>query len=103
MLSFLLVITAYNLNRLSKLVGDRLVADNPNITDLSDKNRPTKLGEMFNELYDNEWTNAFEGLVTAGYDDGEAIDTLFLTLTVNFIFKCIVPMIALFYKGRYQY
>jgi len=68
---------------LSKLAGDRLVADNPNITDLSDKNRPTKLGEMFNELYDNEWTNAFEGLAKAGYDDGEAIDTLFLTLKVN--------------------
>jgi len=59
-----------------------LVADNPNITDLSDKNRPTKLGEVFSELYDNEWTNAFEGLSAAGYDEEEAIETLFLTLTV---------------------
>jgi len=68
---------------LSKLAGDKLVADNPNITDLSDKNRPTKLGEMFNELYDNEWSNAFEGLLKSGYTDEEGIETLYLTLTVN--------------------
>ena len=46
--------------RLSKLTGDKLTLDNPNITDLSDPNRPTKLVEMMAELYDNEWTGAFE-------------------------------------------
>jgi len=51
---------------------------------MSDKNRPTKLGEEFNELYDNEWTNAFEGLAQAGYEDEEAIESLLSTLTVNF-------------------
>ncbi|XP_052277956.1 uncharacterized protein LOC127876659 isoform X2 [Dreissena polymorpha] len=66
--------------RLSKVVGDKLVQDNPNISDLSDKNRPTKLGEMYSELYDNEWTDAIEGLQEAGQDEKEAVHTLCLTL-----------------------
>lgn len=36
--------------------------NNPNIADLSDPYRPTKLGEMYSELYDNAWTDAFEVL-----------------------------------------
>ncbi|KAH3838973.1 hypothetical protein DPMN_112391 [Dreissena polymorpha] len=36
--------------------------NNPNIADLSDMNRPTKLAERFSELYDNEWTDCFEVL-----------------------------------------
>ncbi|WAQ99303.1 hypothetical protein MAR_023839, partial [Mya arenaria] len=59
--------------RLSKLAGDKLTLDNPNITDLSESNRPTKLGEMYSELYDNEWTDAFESMTEdGGYKDGEA-------------------------------
>ena len=41
-------------------MGAELRAGNPNIADLSDPNRPTKIAEAFKELYDNEWTNAFE-------------------------------------------
>lgn len=48
--------------RLSKAVSDRLTDNNPNIADLSDKNRPTKLQERYCELYDNEWTDAFEAI-----------------------------------------
>ncbi|KAH3881000.1 uncharacterized protein LOC127878909 [Dreissena polymorpha] len=72
--------------RLSKVVGDKLVQDNPNISDLSDKNRPTKLGEMYAELYDNEWTDAIEGLQDAGHDEKEAVHTLCLTLQKTFEF-----------------
>ncbi|XP_053398966.1 chromosome-associated kinesin KIF4-like isoform X2 [Mercenaria mercenaria] len=46
--------------RLSKLAGAKLSLDNPNIADLSDGKRPTKLSEEFSELYDNEWTDAFD-------------------------------------------
>lgn len=46
--------------RLSKAVGDKLTNNNPNIADLSDKNRPTKLAEKYSELYDNQWTDAYE-------------------------------------------
>ncbi|XP_052279972.1 putative leucine-rich repeat-containing protein DDB_G0290503 isoform X1 [Dreissena polymorpha] len=48
--------------RLSKLASASLTHNNPNIADLSDPNRPTKLAEAFSELYDNEWTDAFEKL-----------------------------------------
>lgn len=33
---------------------------NPAITDLGDPNRPMKIGEMYGELYDNEWTDAMD-------------------------------------------
>ncbi|KAH3717175.1 hypothetical protein DPMN_059955 [Dreissena polymorpha] len=66
--------------RLSKVVGEKLMKDNPYITDLSDKNRPTKLEEVHTELYYNEWTDAYEALTKSGYKDTEAIATLFKTL-----------------------
>lgn len=37
--------------------------NNPDIADLSDANRPTKIAEKFSELYDNEWTEAFDDLL----------------------------------------
>lgn len=46
--------------RLSRAMGDKLTDNNPNIADLSDKNRPTKISERYQELYDNQWTDAFE-------------------------------------------
>jgi len=51
--------------------------------DLSDSNRPSKLGEQLSDLYDNEWTDAFECLEAGGYTEEEAIETLRLTLVVN--------------------
>ncbi|KAL4236650.1 hypothetical protein ACF0H5_005035 [Mactra antiquata] len=48
--------------RLSKLTSSRLRDNNPNIADLSDEYRPTKLAEIYSEMYDNEWTDAYEGL-----------------------------------------
>ncbi|XP_053398954.1 putative leucine-rich repeat-containing protein DDB_G0290503 [Mercenaria mercenaria] len=48
--------------RLSKVAGANLTYNNPNIADLSNEKRPTQLAEEFAELYDNEWTDAFEDL-----------------------------------------
>ncbi|XP_045206665.1 uncharacterized protein LOC123558886 [Mercenaria mercenaria] len=50
------------LTRLSATASAKLTDDNPNIADLSDMNRPTKLSEQYSELYDNEWTDAFDAL-----------------------------------------
>ncbi|KAL3878476.1 hypothetical protein ACJMK2_030821, partial [Sinanodonta woodiana] len=50
--------------RLSSMASHKLRDNNPNIADLSDPNRPTKLSEQFSELYDNEWTDAFDELET---------------------------------------
>ncbi|KAK3582899.1 hypothetical protein CHS0354_009705 [Potamilus streckersoni] len=48
--------------RLSELAGAKLTHDNASIADLSDANRPTKLADMYSELYDNQWTDALENL-----------------------------------------
>ncbi|XP_060583046.1 uncharacterized protein LOC132739367 [Ruditapes philippinarum] len=50
------------LKRLSAQVSVKLRDNNPKIADLNDEFRPTKLAEMFGELYDNEWTYAFNSL-----------------------------------------
>ncbi|CAC5392359.1 unnamed protein product [Mytilus coruscus] len=44
-------------SRLSSIAGEKLTKGNPGITDLSDPNRPMKIGEKYGELYDNEWTD----------------------------------------------
>ncbi|KAH3833561.1 uncharacterized protein LOC127879079 isoform X2 [Dreissena polymorpha] len=57
--------------------GIALVHDNPDITDLSDPNRPTKIAERWSELYDNEWTDAFEEEVRSRkVDEKEVIKDL---------------------------
>lgn len=62
--------------RLSKLTGARLTDNNSNIADLSDTNRPTKLAEAFKELYDNEWTEAYEALEKAEKQEDVALKCL---------------------------
>ncbi|XP_052798129.1 uncharacterized protein LOC128230134 [Mya arenaria] len=43
------------------------------IPELSDRNRPTKLSERYSELYDNQWTDAFETLDKVYADEKESI------------------------------
>lgn len=74
----------YTLHRFSKIAAEKLTSGNPNIADLSDPNRPTKLGEIYSQLYDNEWTDALESLTQSGYEESEAIATLLDTLLVRF-------------------
>jgi hypothetical protein len=50
----------YLILRLSKKFSDSLTDNNPQIADLSNKDRPTKLAERFQELYDNQWTDAYD-------------------------------------------
>ncbi|XP_053398653.1 unconventional myosin-XVIIIa-like isoform X3 [Mercenaria mercenaria] len=69
------------LNRLSKVAGANLTDNNPNIADLSDPNRATKLAEQFSELYDNPWTDAFEVLETP--DERRRIDFLLDIIVVR--------------------
>ncbi|XP_062620658.1 uncharacterized protein LOC134282253 [Saccostrea cucullata] len=62
--------------RLSQVASQRVATGNPNHTDLSDSNRPTKIGERFSELYDNEWTQLFESLQSELEDEKERITKL---------------------------
>jgi hypothetical protein len=48
--------------RFSKLAGKKLQEQNSDIANLSNPYRATKLSEKFSQIYDDEWTNAFEVL-----------------------------------------
>ncbi|KAH3833556.1 hypothetical protein DPMN_106868 [Dreissena polymorpha] len=61
----------------SKKIAAVIVRGNPNIAYLSDAYRPIKIAEGFSELYDNEWTDAYEELIkTFSEADNEAIQLL---------------------------
>ena len=47
--------------------------NNPNIAHLSDKYRPTKLAEIYGEIYDREWRDAFERIEEREGDDEKTI------------------------------
>ena len=73
------------INRLSEVHSRLLKLGNPEIADLSDQNRPTNLGQKFKQVYEDEWTDAFEFLTdkrTPRLKDSEAIDTLYKMLKV---------------------
>lgn len=42
--------------------SQQLSKRNPNNADLSDTHRPTELREMYGQLFDNEWSDAFVAL-----------------------------------------
>ncbi|XP_052794651.1 uncharacterized protein LOC128227820 [Mya arenaria] len=67
-------------SRLSKIMGQKLSDNNPNIADLSDTNRPTKLAERYQELYDNQWTDAFEVIEKCYSDEKKCIGILLYLL-----------------------
>ena len=52
----------------------RLTDNNPNITNLHDPNRPMKLAEKFNKIYDYEWTDIIERLEKKGPNTEEHKD-----------------------------
>lgn len=73
--------------RLSSFASKQLLDGNPNIADLSDPNRPTRLCEKFNCVYDNEWTEAFEELQEAGEKD-ESILKMLMEIIINAVRFC---------------
>lgn len=58
------------------MAGHKLTAGNPDIADLSDAYRPTKVAEQFSQLYDDEWTSAFDELQSFTNDEVELINIL---------------------------
>lgn len=45
-----------------------LTENDPNIKDLNDPNRPTRLAEKWCKIYDDEWTDALESLERKYYE-----------------------------------
>ncbi|XP_052795242.1 myb-like protein X isoform X2 [Mya arenaria] len=74
------------LRRLSEMVSVKLRDNNPNIVDLNDEYRPTKLAEMFSELYDNEWTAAYTVMEDNEFQDRQMIDFLLDVVMESYIF-----------------
>lgn len=68
-------------------MGDKLTDNNPNIADLSDRNRPTKISERYQELYDNQWTDAFEVVDRTIGNEEKTIETLMDILSVCYDVK----------------
>ncbi|KAL4230975.1 hypothetical protein ACF0H5_011348 [Mactra antiquata] len=62
--------------RLSKIIGDKITDNNPDIANLSDENRPTKIAEKYSELYDNDWTDAYEAMEEVIKDEKSVISYL---------------------------
>ncbi|XP_052792388.1 uncharacterized protein LOC128226517 isoform X2 [Mya arenaria] len=77
---------ASSIYRLSQQVSVKLRDNNQNIAELSDPYRPTKLAEMFSELYDNEWTAAFMELEMENFEDRHIIEILLNVLMVSYSF-----------------
>ncbi|XP_062620659.1 uncharacterized protein LOC134282254 [Saccostrea cucullata] len=69
--------------RLSRYASQQLTQGNPNIADLSDKNRPTKIGEKFALVYDDQWSEAFEALK----EEGKTEETV-VTELANLVQEC---------------
>lgn len=74
---FLCYATQFLICRLSKIASDKLTDGNPNFANLSDKNRPTKIGEKFGQMYDDEWSEAFDEIKrTSKKEDAEVYEIL---------------------------
>lgn len=69
--------------RLSQLAGVQMTENNPNVTDLSDINRPINLGEDFSEIYDNEYTDVLVHLKKKPDDVKNIQDKLLKTAKVR--------------------
>ena len=70
---------------LSQVMGNKLMDNNPNIADLSDRNRPSKLAERLNELYDNEWSDAYIALYTEDKEEETILAELLWALMASHI------------------
>lgn len=70
---FIVTCTIFSFFRLSRAASQQLTQGNPNIADLSDVNRPTKLGERFGQVYDDQWSEAYEALKARGKRDDEIV------------------------------
>ena len=74
--------------RLRKLAGNKMTEGNPNIANLGDPNRPTKIAEVYSEIYDDEWTDTLDFCrkkFGKEYSEDDALQALNKTLIVNII------------------
>ncbi|XP_053389828.1 uncharacterized protein LOC128552788 [Mercenaria mercenaria] len=63
-------------SRLGTVAGNWHVGSNSVTAYLADPNRPMKIGEIYGETFDDEWTDAFEALIKDGHKDKAAVEIL---------------------------
>lgn len=68
--------------RLRKVDGSKASDEYQDVFELSDPDRPTRLGTLFTEVYDNEWSEAFESL--PGLDKDKRVRLLYGILKIAF-------------------
>ncbi|XP_062613486.1 uncharacterized protein LOC134275231 isoform X1 [Saccostrea cucullata] len=83
--------------RLTRFASQQLTEGDPNIADLSDVHRPTRLGEMYSQLFDDEWSEAFEALKPTTKEDEDEIYPNTLTMLQK-----IVKVVFSFCKEKSQ-
>ncbi|XP_060608169.1 uncharacterized protein LOC132760247 [Ruditapes philippinarum] len=59
--------------RLDQSLEDKRLNNKEEYNELSDVHRPTRLAEMFQTIYDNEWAEAFECITKMKHDDEESV------------------------------
>ena len=86
---------------MSEVAGSKLTMNNPAITDLSDKYRPMKLSEMFNEMYDDDWTDAVEELSSQGIEEKTVVILLRNMVMVSplYVLCLILPIMSIFSRS----
>ncbi|KAL4230262.1 hypothetical protein ACF0H5_010648 [Mactra antiquata] len=67
--------------RLSRETAAKVLDNNPNVADISDPNRPQKLGEQLAQVYDDQWTDATEALEATGINEDESVKILLDLIT----------------------
>ena len=73
------------LSRLSRMMGSKMVENNPQIANLNDANRPQKLADVLGNIYDNEWTEAYTYLLDVEkMTDRKGIEILLDILQVTY-------------------
>ncbi|KAL4230746.1 hypothetical protein ACF0H5_011121 [Mactra antiquata] len=72
---------------ISKIKSGRITVNNPDIADLSDLNRPTKLAEKYSELFDNEWAGAYEEMENKLMESGQIVNELLDILKEVYVFS----------------
>ncbi|XP_048731261.2 uncharacterized protein LOC125648318 [Ostrea edulis] len=82
----------YLINRLGRLANSRVGDDDEGdmqtfIADLSDLVRPTALGLRLSELYNNEWTFAYESMISKVFNERKVVMDLLSCIT-NIYMKC---------------
>ncbi|CAG2219357.1 unnamed protein product [Mytilus edulis] len=66
--------------KLTQVAGADIEAGNTSIADLGYKYKPTRIAELYSELYDNEWTEAVDDLVSTKWSEDIIVRHLFITL-----------------------